>query len=543
MKTFDFCQSPDKDSGYATQSDDLCKDLFDLDDDLALGSWQLDIDSAGQDSLEAFDFNYDMEADTASSKSNVSNKGLEQLPSISNISAPTRGPSALRGRSALPHPNQLNPSISGTELLTIEGKLRSDDSVPLRSPATETPTLRRKGKFCVPTDTLQGRVQQLSKVSSKNSIRPYDHKHEMPSYHEWTQRFGQISLQPPETAQGLSQSPSQRPTQPETVRSPYCQSPAPPIGHRKTVSEQVIPAHRLQQRQVTSDSPHMPSRGSALDLSAQAHVYAGAISDSYRVHGSLDGQVNSTPQHSRHPASWGQSPAIPIHHGHTVSPIQLGTRWEHDLHEYTGSYWDNSQQCEALPDYSMQDYSTMCNPYFQFDYDSTNHYQASNMQQSETSNQDQHNFGSYSSLIRPKTPPPGTTSATALAHEPLTSSHHTRSGKRRSKAGALRLPKSAGNLKGTKSSRDLRSPKSAGGLRTSKSTAGLKSPGEFGFVNFTPSDSGKILTGVAPSGSSKTKARREHEANEKKRRLSMAAEKAIRAAGGDPEQLRREGLL
>ncbi|KAL9124889.1 MAG: hypothetical protein Q9217_005832, partial [Psora testacea] len=75
------------------------------------------------------------------------------------------------------------------------------------------------------------------------------------------------------------------------------------------------------------------------------------------------------------------------------------------------------------------------------------------------------------------------------------------------------------------------------------STAGLKSPGEFGFVNFTPSDSGKILTGVAPSGSSKTKARREQEANEKKRRLSMAAERAIREAGGDPEKLRREGLL
>jgi hypothetical protein len=63
------------------------------------------------------------------------------------------------------------------------------------------------------------------------------------------------------------------------------------------------------------------------------------------------------------------------------------------------------------------------------------------------------------------------------------------------------------------------------------------------FVNFTPSDSSKILTGVAPSGSSKTKARREKEAIEKRRKLSQAALKAIQAAGGDIGGLVEEGLL
>ncbi|KAF2729845.1 hypothetical protein EJ04DRAFT_412130, partial [Polyplosphaeria fusca] len=53
------------------------------------------------------------------------------------------------------------------------------------------------------------------------------------------------------------------------------------------------------------------------------------------------------------------------------------------------------------------------------------------------------------------------------------------------------------------------------------------------FVNFTPDDSRKILTGVAPSGSSKTKARREREAADKRRKLSQAAVKAIVEAGGD----------
>jgi hypothetical protein len=70
--------------------------------------------------------------------------------------------------------------------------------------------------------------------------------------------------------------------------------------------------------------------------------------------------------------------------------------------------------------------------------------------------------------------------------------------------------------------------------------------GNVGFVNFTPDDSRKILGGVAPSGSSKTKARREKEAAEKRRKLSQAAMKAVMEAGGDVDSLRRlerEGLL
>lgn len=63
-----------------------------------------------------------------------------------------------------------------------------------------------------------------------------------------------------------------------------------------------------------------------------------------------------------------------------------------------------------------------------------------------------------------------------------------------------------------------------------------------GFVNFTPSDSAKILTGVAPSGSSKTKARREKEAADRSRRLSQAAARAIIEAGGDVKALESEDI-
>jgi hypothetical protein len=61
--------------------------------------------------------------------------------------------------------------------------------------------------------------------------------------------------------------------------------------------------------------------------------------------------------------------------------------------------------------------------------------------------------------------------------------------------------------------------------------------GAIDFVNFTPKDSAKLLSDVAPSGSSKTRARREQEARDKRRRLSEAAVRAVRrvakAAGGD----------
>ena len=67
--------------------------------------------------------------------------------------------------------------------------------------------------------------------------------------------------------------------------------------------------------------------------------------------------------------------------------------------------------------------------------------------------------------------------------------------------------------------------------------------GQVGFVNYTPEDSEQILTGVAPSGSSKTKARREKEALERRRKFSEAAVRAVRAVGGDVKALVDEGLI
>jgi hypothetical protein len=88
---------------------------------------------------------------------------------------------------------------------------------------------------------------------------------------------------------------------------------------------------------------------------------------------------------------------------------------------------------------------------------------------------------------------------------------------------------------------ELRTPTtpSTGTFATNVSGGG-RGDGGFGgidFVNFTPSDKNVLMTGVAPSGSSKTKARREKEAMEKSRRISELAFRAVQDAGGDVKLL------
>lgn len=69
------------------------------------------------------------------------------------------------------------------------------------------------------------------------------------------------------------------------------------------------------------------------------------------------------------------------------------------------------------------------------------------------------------------------------------------------------------------------------------------SGGGVGFVNYTPNDHGVLMTGVAPSGSSKTKARREKEAMERQRKLSEAMVKTMAEAGVDVDRLKQEGIV
>lgn len=121
---------------------------------------------------------------------------------------------------------------------------------------------------------------------------------------------------------------------------------------------------------------------------------------------------------------------------------------------------------------------------------------------------------------------------------------------------AIRKRRSASSWRGPSSGGGGGSRRSGSGASSSASAAaameagvggisldGGGGGGGIGFVNYTPSDHTVLMTGVAPSGSSKTKMRREKEAQEAQRRLSEAVVKAVTAAGVDVSMLQEEGLV
>ncbi|KIX98996.1 uncharacterized protein Z520_05457 [Fonsecaea multimorphosa CBS 102226] len=95
----------------------------------------------------------------------------------------------------------------------------------------------------------------------------------------------------------------------------------------------------------------------------------------------------------------------------------------------------------------------------------------------------------------------------------------------------------SGPIKDSAGQDPLPAPRARSSSRPPRTPKAPKTPTGGGavidFVNFTPKDSAKLLSDVAPSGSSKTRARREQEAREKRKKLSEAALKAVRVAGGD----------
>ncbi|KAI0148755.1 hypothetical protein GGR57DRAFT_228629 [Xylariaceae sp. FL1272] len=118
------------------------------------------------------------------------------------------------------------------------------------------------------------------------------------------------------------------------------------------------------------------------------------------------------------------------------------------------------------------------------------------------------------------------TSPSPMARHPHHQSSHQERHQQRSSSLTMRKRRSFSRRSGT----EPRTPSSG-------STSFASNSAEIGFVNFTPSDKNVLMTGVAPSGSSKTKARREKEAMEKSRRISEAAYRAVQDAGGDVNKL------
>ncbi|KAK3301302.1 uncharacterized protein B0H64DRAFT_438387 [Chaetomium fimeti] len=72
---------------------------------------------------------------------------------------------------------------------------------------------------------------------------------------------------------------------------------------------------------------------------------------------------------------------------------------------------------------------------------------------------------------------------------------------------------------------------------TTKTPSSTPQNTDGGFVNYTPQDRTLLMTGVAPSGSSKTKARREREEAERQREFQARLARMVQAAGGDVSKL------
>ncbi|CAK7263212.1 hypothetical protein SEPCBS119000_000380 [Sporothrix epigloea] len=137
--------------------------------------------------------------------------------------------------------------------------------------------------------------------------------------------------------------------------------------------------------------------------------------------------------------------------------------------------------------------------------------------------------------------------------------------------GAIQKRRSAGNLRRVSSTQGITSLTAAAAITAAVGATGMPEPktprrqrstsadpsrprsvaansGAFfasednKFFNFTASDHQKLMSGVAPSGSSKTKARRERALQEKTRKLSEQLMRAMQEAGGDVTKLEAEGL-
>lgn len=548
----------DKDFGNTTtQFEDPCKDLFDqwLNQDSNTTSDIAD----GSEDFNDFDFAF--EEETVSSGSHSSGSKTTSLPfpqrtptaslqfSPPQLNLPSRSrPSLIRCEVPT-----LRSAISSSELLNLEGKLShiqrqtKAPSIPSSS-SSAIPTLRRKAKFCAPApETQRGRSQKVSKTPSSEMMRPsYHYRQDTPACHEWTQRFEQISLQTPNNTPQIS---------PPRTRDSFRDNRPGDIVTSSRKSTQQHPKDATRVSDVKSEAPQETTttpQTSFYNPLPIAPILQGQVSDAeinsmpstsggVEAEGKQHGSERAHARQLRHPSSsWNYLPISPLDLDFSsVSPNHVQPSWLHRLPENINvdSYQHNASVTQSAPgiaqpslEYTNQDFLIQYEPYGQFvNEDPSTGYSVvpSNPLQSPGAEEIPitlygHDDPDMVGMARPHSPPLRSLSVSPPLHSPTKSRGRSkmRSHKKTKSVGQLKQPKSSSTLKSAKSFGNIRSPKSAG-------------PSFDNFVNFTAHDSDRILTGVAPSGSSKTKARREQEANEKKRKLSLAALRAIEEAGGD----------
>lgn len=537
------------DFSYLPEDKELSFPNFDLDDpfndlfnhDISHDSSPSNDDVHNLNGVETFDFLVD--DDTTSSGSNVGdhvfgNRNNSSIRRTQRFSQPslrcTQSQEILPSQvfQKLARFERPKAAISGLELLDLEGKL-PPQVLPVRTsvlnPSTvPAPPLRRKIRFSAdPPETLRHRNHKISKTSAigvgdpSRMMRPsYYYRHEMPSFQEWTQRFEQISLQPP---QGNLQAPSEALFRHETRPQNMFNAPSSLQDPRQgQMHDSKSPLSHGDLRQPTSRLNNLSSATTLSPLkdlqTPEKDVASNRSPESNNRETILSAEM--APPSTLSP-SWLPTTASTESFDFAISPTQTPLGWPNESFDPLDSYYGHfgaSQSAPSLPQTS-EGYPKyvpigQADGYEQFiAEDPSNDY-------SVTPGRPFHspNFDVYPPLPSPGVPscrPRSPTSASpSPSPSPFPASKSPSRNHRRSKSG-----------------------------RRKCSAGALKSPSSLDFVNFTPGDSQRILSGVAPSGSSKTKARREQEAMDRKRKLSLAAEKAVKEAGGDVEQLRAAGLF
>lgn len=576
------------------------------------------------DHFGAFDFDFDkivLSNDCLRTDRSSAMNEVPHLPSMTDPFSRVHTPMPLRPHTAFARAERAPTAISGSELLSLEGRPSPDAQMASHMPsssqpsASATPALRRKAKFCgtpLSSASLVSHTQQSQRTQENirplsNDLRNVYNGSELPisPAGEWAQRFEQINLQPTRTDQLAPplQSYSDVSRDPMKTSNGQVMSPREQFAHRKTYSETFNLG--LPYNQIVDYNPEL-SHSKSRDIEDQSPTTLDRSPLSFGSGIQQEPVTDGALRQLRQAQSWSQAP--PSYSSEFVSPSQILPDWLHDNGNHDVYYnsaipypTPASQESPSLfpsSDFASHGYSTTgsedqgsMSSHQGYRAQQNVHYQTLPLSGNEITGNGEYLLSSMPSHRAPHTPPPSNPSAsptTPVGEAPTTPSPtKTTNRAARHKRSTIRLPKMTSNvnLNSSKSLSNLKAQKSMGNLnlKSRKSNGALashansqlamhgqtgacisKSPpklkkqkssylqgqggsnnsgggGGFGFMNYTPSDSAKILTGVAPSGSSKTKARRELEANEERRRLSLAAFKAIQLAGGDmPEGLKGE---
>ncbi len=433
---------------------------------------------------------------------------------------------------------KLLPAVSGLELLLdIEGRANiqsHDPNPPHSAPAISTSLpLRRKPRFnaskCKESSSRDLRVSKAPVATVKqppNMIQSLqNHRIESPQPQEWSCSLQQASL-----AGAVDPFPSS-PAAPDM--SQYYGEPLTDLSipRHLTLREQFFQGEKTGE--VTdSYTPHavqpcVDDHSETLDIESQQPEPEEpdvAFESFHEYIQSLQLEPPATQHQAHHSSPWEPSASSSSDMTYTLSTEPAASTWNHGLPDDTNNYYSHHHASKSAPSLPFTLNSAISLEYIPGTIDEIQTFENPDLAsdllvspgRSFTMPSESHQYA----------PPPTPRSYARPAAEGIYASS------RRTSSPAARMPISHNRRR----SKSAQRRKSAGNLKSSKSQASM------GFVNYTPSDSKRILTGVAPSGSSKTKARREQEANEKKRKLSLAVLRAVEEAGGDPEPLRR-GLL